>query len=118
MVIVDATVRSAGETCAAMFKEDGRGYLIGEAPTAGMSSQKSDVALPSGLFTLRVSTASNMSRVDGGKGIEGRGVAPHEIVPYVAADLAAGVDTAIRRAEALLAAYPYDRVPYAPPKPR
>jgi carboxyl-terminal processing protease len=116
VVIVDAGVRSAGETAAGIFKEDGRGYLIGESSTAGMSSQKTEIALPSGLFTLRVSTASNMGRFAGGKGIEGLGVVPHEITPYLAADLDRGVDTQIRVAEERLKKFPRDKVPYAPPR--
>ncbi len=116
VVIIDAGVRSAGETAAGIFKEDGRGYLIGESTTAGMSSQKTEIVLPSGLFTLRVSTGSNMGRFAGGKGIEGLGVAPHELVPYAASDLDRGVDTQVRIAEERLKSFPRDKVPYAPPK--
>ncbi len=114
VVIVDGTVRSAGETAAGMFGEDGRAYLIGESATAGMASQKTTIELPSRLFALYVSTSSNKARFQGGKGIEGVGVSPHEIVPFVPADLAAGRDTAIERAEALLAAFPKERVRYRP----
>ena len=99
-----------------MFKEDGRGYLIGESPTAGMSSSKKTLPLPSGLFELyRVSVASNMGRFNQGRGIEGIGVPPHEIVEYDAADLATGKDTLIERAAALLAAWPKEKVPYQAP---
>jgi C-terminal processing protease CtpA/Prc len=115
VVIVDAGVRSAGETVAGMLKEDGRAYMIGPEATAGMSSQKTTIDLPSGLFQLYVSVASNKGRFNGGKGIEGIGVPPHEIVPYDAADLAAGVDTQIKRAEELLAkGFPKNAVPYHP----
>lgn len=114
VVIVDATVRSAGETAAGMFGEDGRGYLIGESPTAGMSSQKTTIELPSKLFALYVSVASNKARFQGGKGIEGIGVIPHEIVPFAAADLAARRDTQIARADALLADFPQAKVRYDP----
>ncbi|MEO6711549.1 MAG: hypothetical protein ABI054_01865 [Planctomycetota bacterium] len=47
-----------------------------------------------------------------GLGIEGRGIAPHEIVSYDAKDLAKGVDTLIRRAQELLAKFPQEKVPY------
>jgi len=114
VVIVDAGVRSAGETGSGMFKEDGRAYLIGESGTAGMSSQKETLDLPSGLFSLHFSVRSNMGRANGGRGIEGIGVLPHEVVEYEAKDLAGGVDSLIRRAEALLADFPRDRVPYRP----
>ena len=115
VVIVDAGVRSAGETVAGMLKEDGRAYMIGPEATAGMSSQKTTIDLPSGLFQLYVSVGSNKGRFNGGKGIEGIGVPPHEIVPYDPADLAAGVDTQIKRAEALLAkGFPKNAVPYHP----
>lgn len=114
VVIVDAGVRSAGETASGMFKEDGRGYMIGESPTAGMSSSKVTIDLPSKLFSLYVSVASNKARFQGGRGIEGIGVLPHEIVEYDAGELGAGVDTLIRRAEELLADFPQGKVPYRP----
>jgi carboxyl-terminal processing protease len=117
VVIVDATVKSAGETGAAQFKEDGRGYVIGESPTAGMASQKTTIALPSGLFELYVSTHSNKARANNGRGLEGIGVVPHEILEFDPADLAAGRDTLILRAEALLANFPADKIPYQPRKP-
>jgi C-terminal processing protease CtpA/Prc len=112
VVIVDATVVSTGETLSGIFKEDGRGYMIGESNTAGMSSQKTTIDLPSGLFSLYVSVSSNKGRFNGGKGIEGIGVVPHEIVAFDRNDLGAGVDTLIRRAEAILAKFPQDKVPY------
>jgi C-terminal processing protease CtpA/Prc len=114
VVIVDAGVRSAGETGSGMFKEDGRAYMIGESPTAGMSSSKTTIELPSGKFSLYVSVYSNKSRFQGGRGIEGIGIEPHEIVPYDPEDLANGVDTLIRRAEELLADFPKGKVPYRP----
>jgi C-terminal processing protease CtpA/Prc len=112
VVIVDAGVVSAGETASGIFKEDGRGYMIGESPTAGMSSQKTTIALPSGLFGLYVSTGSNKSRFNEGRGIEGIGVIPHEIVNYAAKDLAAGIDTLIKRAGEVLAKFPQEKVRY------
>lgn len=112
VVIVDAGVRSAGETGAGIFKEDGRAYMIGESRTAGMSSDKATIELPSGLFALHVSVSSNKQRFNGGKGIEGIGVIPHEIVEYDPKDLAAGADTLIRRADELLAGFPARKVPY------
>ncbi len=112
VVIVDGNTRSAGETASGIFKEDGRAYMIGESATAGMSSSKTTVELPSKLFSLYVSVASNKGRFNGGRGIEGIGVAPHEIVEYEAEDLAQGIDTLLARAEALLADYPRKAVPY------
>ena len=112
VVIVDGTTKSAGETGAGIFKEDGRAYVIGESPTAGMASQKTTIELPSGLFSLYVSTHSNKARFNGGKGLEGIGVIPHEVVEFDPEDLAAGRDTLIARAEALLAKFPVEQVPY------
>jgi hypothetical protein len=113
VVIVDAGVRSAGETVAGMFQEDGRAYVIGPEPTAGSSSQKETVEVPSRRLTVRVSVASNKGRFNGGKGIEGIGVAPTEVVPYDPAELRRGVDTQVRRAEELLAkGFPKGSVPY------
>ncbi|MFV1958918.1 MAG: S41 family peptidase [Planctomycetota bacterium] len=114
VVIVDAGVRSAGETGSGMFKEDGRAYMIGESPTAGMSSSKTTIDLPSGRFGLYVSVRSNKARFQGGKGIEGLGIQPHEIVSYDPKDLAEGKDTLIGRAEAILADFPRKKVPYRP----
>jgi len=114
VVIVDATVRSTGETASGIFKEDGRGYMIGECPTAGMSSGKATIDLPSRLFSLYVSVSSNKGRFNGGRGIEGIGVIPHETVELEAADLAKGVDTLIRRAEGILKDFPKGKVPYDP----
>jgi carboxyl-terminal processing protease len=114
VVIIDATVRSTGETASGIFKEDGRAYVIGESNTAGMSSSKTMIELPSGLFALKVSIASNKGRFNKGRGIEGIGVVPHELVAFRAEDLAEGIDTLIARAEALLADYPQDDVPYDP----
>lgn len=114
VVIVDGLVTAAGETTAAMFKDDGRAYLIGEDTTAGMCSRTSSVQLPSGMFSLRVSTRSDMQRANDGRGIEGIGVAPHETVPYEPADLAAGIDSLVRRAEEVLVDYYQEEVPYDP----
>ena len=102
VLIVDAGTRSAGETVAGMFKEDGRAFMIGDSPTAGMSSSKTTLPVLSGLFAAYFSVRSNMGRFNGGRGIEGIGVSPHEIVPYDPAELARGVDSQIRRAEELL----------------
>lgn len=117
VVIVDAGTRSAGETIAGQFKEDGRAYMIGPSPTHGMSAQKTEITPPSKLFTVRVATGSNKQRFNGGRGIEGLGVAPHEIVAWDAKLLREGVDPLIRRAEELLAkGFPKGSVPYARPK--
>ncbi|HSJ01894.1 MAG: S41 family peptidase [Verrucomicrobium sp.] len=102
VVIIDAGVRSAGETVSGMLKEDGRAYVIGDSPTAGTSSQKTEVKTPSGSFKVRFSVRSNMARFNKGKGIEGIGVPPHEVVPVQAADLLKDEDTLIKRATELL----------------
>lgn len=114
IVIVDATVRSAGETVAGMFKEDGRAYMIGESATAGMSARKETIELPSGKYGLYVAVGTNRSSFNNGRGIEGIGVLPNEIVQYDPEDLAAQRDTLILRAEALLANYPQKDVRYDP----
>jgi C-terminal processing protease CtpA/Prc len=113
VVIVDAGVRSAGETVAGMFKEDGRALMTGDTPTAGMSSQKknyrSQAASSRFIFLWPATRGALMADA----GIEGVGVAPHELTPYAPADLARGVDTQIRRAEELLSkGLPKDKVPW------
>lgn len=115
VVLIDGNVRSTGETASGIFKEDGRAYMIGESATAGMSSQKKTLELPSQLFGLYVSVASNKGRFNGGRGIEGIGVIPHEVVEFAAKDLAAKADTLILRAEELLKkGFPKGKVPYDP----
>ena len=114
VVIVDSGVRSTGETASGMFKEDGRAYLIGEGPTAGMSSQKKAIELPSQLFSLFVSVQSNKQRFNEGRGIEGIGVIPQEVGAYDPKDLARGWDTLILRAEDILKDFPQGKVPYRP----
>lgn len=114
VAIIDGNVRSAGETASGFFKDDGRGYVIGESATAGMSSQKTTIELPSKLFQLYVSTHSNRGRYNDGKGLEGIGVIPHELVEYDPADLDQKVDTLLARAEALLAKFPQKSVRYDP----
>ncbi len=114
-MIIDAGTRSAGETASGIFKEDGRAYMIGETATAGMSSSKQEFDLPSGRFSLYVSVHSNKARFNGGRGIEGVGVEPHEVVEYDPEDLAAELDTLTLRAEELLGAYEKQGFPKAVP---
>jgi hypothetical protein len=102
VVIIDSWVRSAGETIAGTFKEDLGFTLIGDGPTAGMSSKKKRIKAPSGIFAVSFSVRSNKQRFNGGRGIEGLGITPDRLTPYVASDLRAGVDTQIREAEQLL----------------
>ena len=114
VVIVNGMTVSAGETGSGQFKEEGRAYVIGESPTAGMSSQKTTIELPSGLFSLYFSTRSNKAWFNKGRGLEGVGLIPHEIVDLDPDDLAQGVDTLIRRAQELLADFPAKQVKYDP----
>jgi len=114
VVIVNGTVVSAGETTSGMFKEDGRAYMIGESATAGMSSQKTTIELPSGKCSLYVSIGSNRSSFNGGRGIEGIGVPPDEIVEFDPDELKEKVDTLIRRAEDILDDFPQKKVRYDP----
>ncbi|HEX2750485.1 MAG TPA: S41 family peptidase, partial [Verrucomicrobiales bacterium] len=116
IVILDAGCASAGETVAGQFGEDQRACMIGDTPTAGMSSQKTRVPVPSGLFTAYFSIRSNKGRFNHGQGIEGIGVQPHEVVPWETGDLAAGIDTQIRRAEEILKnGIPKGLIDYVPP---
>jgi carboxyl-terminal processing protease len=113
VVIVDAGVRSAGETVAGQFKEDGRALMIGDSATAGMSSQKESLRVPSGLFTAVFSVASNKGRFNDGRGIEGIGVRPHIITAYDPEDLGNEIDSQIRQAEEMLRrGVPKDLVPW------
>ena len=81
-----------------------------------MSASKATSTVPSGLFTVRFSISSNMSRYNKGKEIEGLGIPPHQLVPYDPADLAAGRDTQITSAETvLLKATPSEEMDYVLP---
>ncbi len=114
VVIVDGTSVSAAETASGMFKEEGRGLMIGESTTAGMSASKTTIELPSGLFGLYVSVNSNKSRWQNGRGIEGVGVEPHRLAEFDPEDLAAGVDTMVRVACEALEEKSWKEVPYKP----
>jgi carboxyl-terminal processing protease len=116
VAIVDAGVRSAGETVSGYLKEYGRAYMIGDSPTAGMSAAKETLELPSGLFALYFAVRTHGKECNKGRGIEGIGIEPHEVVPWDPADIVSHVDTMIRRAEDLLAKFPQDKVPYKPPR--
>lgn len=119
VAIIDAGTRSAGETVAGLIIEESRGYGLGDTPTAGMSAAKMSLPVPSGLFSARFAVRSHMSRWNKGRGLEGIGLSPTETLAYDPAELLAGGDTQIRRAEALLATgFPPDSVDYAPPKPK
>lgn len=116
VVIIDAGVRSAGETVAGMFKETRRAHTIGDTPTAGMSASKAVITVPSGLLSVRFAIASNMGRYNKGQGIEGIGIPPHQVVPYLPEDLLASRDTQITTAEnLLLTGFPTEEVDYRPP---
>ncbi len=116
VVIVDAGVRSAGETVAGLFLQESRAYGLGDTPTAGMSAAKKKLPVPSGLFTAYFAVRSHMNRWNKGRGLEGIGLAPTELLPYDPAELLRGVDTQIRRAEELLSGnFPPDTVDYEPP---
>lgn len=121
VVIIDAGVRSGGETVAGMFKETRRAYTIGDTPTAGTSSSKTVITVPSGLLSVRFAIASNMGRYNKGRGIEGIRISPHQTVPYLPEDLTAGRDTQITIAENLrLTGFPSGRwiTCRRPPPPR
>jgi C-terminal processing protease CtpA/Prc len=119
VVLADPATISAGETIVGELAEEGRAYFIGPGPTCGASSSKSTTTAPSGLFEVRFSISSNKQRFNGGKGIEGLGMTPHEVVDYDPKLIASGVDPCIARAVELLAKpLPKSKVTYVPPKPR
>ena len=70
--------------------------------------------MPSGKCSLYVSVRTNRSSFNQGRGIEGIGVAPNEIVEFDPEELAQGVDSLIRRAEDLLDDFPQSKVAYDP----
>lgn len=119
VVLADPATISAGETIVGELAEEGRAYLIGPGPTHGASGSKVNVEVPSKLFEVRFVVASNKQRFNGGRGVEGIGIPPHEVVEYDPKLLAAGVDPCIARAVELLAKpLPKARVSYVPPSQR
>ncbi len=65
---------------------------------------------------MYVAVSSNKSRYQGGRGIEGIGIEPHEIVPPILEDLQSGKDTQIQRAIQILGDFPGKEVRYKPAK--
>lgn len=119
VLLADAATISAGETIVGELAEEGRAYLIGPGPTHGASGSKMLVEPPSKLFEVRIVVASNKQRFNGGRGVEGIGIPPHEVVVYDPKQLAAGVDPCIARAVELLAKpLPKAHVRYVPPASR
>ncbi|MEZ6015575.1 MAG: S41 family peptidase [Planctomycetota bacterium] len=115
VVLADPATISAGETIVGEFAEEGRAYLIGPGPTHGASGSKVELEAPSKLFAVRFVVASNKQRFNGGRGVEGIGIPPHEVVAYDPKLLAAGVDPCIARAVELLAKpLPKSKVSFSP----
>jgi C-terminal processing protease CtpA/Prc len=114
VVLVDGLTRGAAECACATLAEDGRARLVGESATAGAAAVQETLDLPSGLYRLVVSVRSLGRRFNHGRGLEGLGVRPHEILAYDPRDLAAGRDTLRERAEDLLAAGRLPDVSYDP----
>jgi C-terminal processing protease CtpA/Prc len=117
VVLVDPATISAGETIVGELKEEGRAYLIGPGGTHGASGSKKETKAPSGKFAIRYVVASNKQRFNGGRGVEGLGIEPDEIVEYDPKIIASGIDPCIQRAEELLKKpLPKKAVTYVPPK--
>ena len=119
IVLIDPNTISAGETIVGELKEEGRAYLIGPGATHGASGSKKVVPAPSGLLSVRFVVRSNKQRLNGGKGVEGLGIAPHEVVEYDPELVAEGIDPCIARAlEIAEKGIPKKAVAYVPPAAR
>lgn len=117
VLLADPSTISAAETIVGELKEEGRAYLIGPGPTHGASGQKETVEAPSGKFSIYFVVRSNKQRFNGGRGVEGIGIAPDEVVAYDPKVIASGMDPCIARAEELLKSpLPKKAVSYVPPK--
>lgn len=117
VVIVDPNTISAAETIVGELKEEGRAYLIGPGGTHGASGSKQVVEVPSKRLAVRFVTRSHKQRFNGGKGVEGLGIEPHEIVEYDPDLIAEGVDPCIARAlEIAKKGVPRRAVSYRPPR--
>jgi len=98
-VLIDAGCISAGETLARDFRRYSGARLFG-TKSAGSSSSKRQWKFPSGIAVVSFSQRSRW-RSDR-KAIEFNGIDPDVIVEPVPEELAAGVNSAIRRAEEYL----------------
>ena len=98
-VLIDAGCISAGETLARDFRRYAGARLFG-TKSAGSSSSKRQWKFPSGIAVVSFSQRSRW-RSDR-KPIEFNGIDPDAIVEPVPEELAAGVNSAIRRAEEYL----------------
>ncbi|MDZ4860035.1 MAG: S41 family peptidase [Candidatus Hydrogenedentes bacterium] len=96
-VIIDAGCISAGETLARDFAELAEARLFGST-TAGASSSKRQWKFPSGIATVSLPTRSRW-RADG-KPIEFNGIEPDEVVEPDPAEVLAGKNSELLRAEA------------------
>jgi len=102
-VLIDAGCISAGETLARDFRRYAGARLFG-TKSAGSSSSKRQWKFPSGIAVVSFSRRSRW-RADR-KPIEFNGIDPDVIVEPVPEELAAGVNSAIRRAEGYLKKQP------------
>lgn len=117
VVIVDPNTISAAETIVGELKEEGRAYLIGPGGTHGASGSKQVVQVPSERLSVRFVTRSHKQRFNGGEGVEGLGIEPHEIVEYDPKKIAEGIDPCIERAlEIAKKGIPRRAVSYRPPR--
>jgi hypothetical protein len=98
-VILDAGCISAGETLARDFARYSGARLFGSR-SAGSSTIKRHLKLPSGLATVTFSVRSRTRRDR--KPIEYNGIEPHEVVEADPDEVARGLNSAILRAEEYL----------------
>ncbi len=98
-VIIDAGCVSAGETLARDFARCADARIFGSR-SAGCSSSKRSWQFPSGIATVRISIRSRWR--NDRKPIEYNGIEPDEPVEAVPEDVAAGLNSAILRAERYL----------------
>ena len=95
-ILIDAGCISAGETLARDFRRYSGARLFG-TKSAGSSSSKRQWKFPSGIAVVSFSQRSRW-RSDR-KPIEFNGIDPDELVEPVPEEVAAGINSAIRRAE-------------------
>src|SRR5262249_2605768 len=97
VVLIDRFCLSACEDFVMPFKATGRGTLVGET-TYGSSGNPYRADLGNG---MRLSVGAVRYRFPDGSPFEGIGIAPDVVVERRIADVAAGRDAALERAQAL-----------------
>jgi len=98
VILIDESVRSAGEVFALGFQENGRATIIGVQSCGCVADRESKKVKGGGVLVY-----SHLAYLSGkGRKLEGNGIMPDEMVPLTIAALAQGRDEMLEEAERTL----------------